>query len=132
MEAKNEVDHYVLYPIFEEEAKLFGMAMSNFLNIAILIILQVMAPMLLGAFGIEIGFWFILISIVIDIALWIFFKNMGKKAYPNFLFAWLSYAAMQPKNLSCEKTTITWPSVSDYIEQQKEIEEKKQNKDENT
>jgi hypothetical protein len=114
-----------LYLIFEEEARMFGMAMSNFFNFAILAVAYIIAPMLVGGFGIELGWWYYLPGAFLLFSLWIFLKAMGKKAYPNFIFAFLSHRVMQPKKMTAENFQIKLSPISELLKEI-EIEENNQ------
>lgn len=117
-----------LYPIFEEEARMFGMPMSNFFNFAMVLIGFILAPMIIGGFGIELGWWYYLPGGAIVVSLWIFLKAMGKKAYPNFVMAYLSQRVMQPKRISCASFKLDLISMAQLEAELKNIEEEKDSK----
>lgn len=111
-----------LYLIFEEEARMFGMAMSNFFNFVIIAVVYIIAPMLIGGFGIDLGWWYYIPGALILISLWIFLKAMGKKAYPNFVMAFLSQKVMQPKILSAEHFRLNFTDFQTYITEAEKAE----------
>ncbi len=116
-----------LYPIFEEEARMFGMPMSNFFNFAMVLIVFILAPMIIGGFGIELGWWYYIPGTFIILALWIFLKAMGKKAYPNFILAYLSQRVMQPKRMTCENFKLEFMTLADIQAELRNIESTEEN-----
>lgn len=119
---------YELFPIFEEEAKLFGMPMSNFFNFALLVLVYLMTPVIIGAGGINFGPVYYISGLLIILTLWIFLKSMGKKAYPNFLFAYISQKMMQPKRISSEKLEIIFMSIDQVLKEEAEKEQAEKDK----
>ncbi len=118
---------YELYPIFEDEARLFGMPMSNFTVFILIVAVQILAPIVMGAFGIGINPIFLTLEVVFDIAFWITLKQVGKKAYPNFLFAWLSFSKFQPGKIDCSNFKINWQTIDEVLEENNESKESKDN-----
>lgn len=111
-----------IYYLFEQEAKMLGMHMSSFYNFAAIALLSLILPQIVGVIGINLGWVFYLCCLVGLIVLYIFLRAMGKNAYPNFIYAWLSFNMLQPKRMSSYQFDLKLKSLKEIIDDNREFE----------
>lgn len=111
-----------IYYLFEQEAKMLGMYMSSFYNFAALAILVLILPQIVGVIGINLGWKFYTFGVVALIFLYFFLRSMGKKSYPNFIYAWLSFTMLQPGRISSMDFDLKLKSLKEIIDDTRESE----------
>lgn len=111
-----------IFYLFEQEAKMLGIYMSSFYNFAALAILTLILPQIVGVLGINLGWQYYIIAVVALIFLYFFLRSMGKKSYPNFIYAWLSFTVLQPKRLSSLEFNLNLKSLKEIADDNREPE----------
>jgi hypothetical protein len=111
MERKNY--RMPIFHLLETEAKMLGMQMSSFYNFDVAVMLTYFVPQLIEGFGLEVGWMFYMIAFFALVFFYFFLRSMGKKGYPNFLMAWLSYTLMQPERISSMKFQLNLKTLKE-------------------
>lgn len=95
---------YKIYKIVEKQPVILGINFDEFLIWIFLSIILLALPTITSAFGIELGLFYYLFSLIVIITLYKLLKRVGKKQYTGYIYSYMSYKFAQPKRITAKYT----------------------------
>lgn len=86
-----------VYHIFEKEALMFGLPISDFTTFGAILGALLLVPEILKVMGVGFNWIYYTSVFVLATTLYFFLKRMAKKDYPGFLLSYINTKAIMPK-----------------------------------
>lgn len=95
---------YKIYKIVEKKPEILGINFDEFMIWIFLSIILLALPTITSAFGLELGLFYYIFSLIVIIALYKVLKKVGKKQYTGFIYSFMSFKFAQPKKITTRYT----------------------------